>query len=167
MKVNSFHSSRKNKLEFGGSPTSSSRLSFRHSSVDSYVPTILPAQVQVPSTPSTLLSFIVKFALYLSCESNENKQKRLSLAHFKKKTLSLKIRGMVCEGCLENMQYTYICTVLGRFVGGQKCLEKMGRQVRTCEPSYQCRYKWVENFSPLQKYTKMKAKISRETVNIE
>ena len=38
------------------------------------------------------------------------------------------------------MQYTYICTVLGRFVGGQKCLEKMGRQVRTCEPSYQCRY---------------------------
>ena len=87
MKVNSFHSSRKNKLEFGGSPTSSSRLSFRHSSVDSYVPTILPAQVQVPSTPSTLLSFIDKFALYLSCESNKNKQKEAGFGPFLKKRL--------------------------------------------------------------------------------
>ena len=43
----------------------------RHSSVDSSVPTILPPWVQVPSTPCTLL-----FVLYLSCEKNENKQKK-------------------------------------------------------------------------------------------
>ena len=30
----------------------------------------------VPSTPSMLLSFIVNFVLYLSCEKNETKQKR-------------------------------------------------------------------------------------------
>ena len=47
----------------------------RHSSVDESVPTILPPRVRVPSTPSMLLSFGVKFVLYLSCEKNENKQK--------------------------------------------------------------------------------------------
>ena len=36
----------------------------RHSSVDSSAPTILLPWVWVPSTPSTLLSFIVKFVLY-------------------------------------------------------------------------------------------------------
>ena len=49
-------------------------LGCRHSSVDLSAPTILPTRVRVPSTPSTLLSFIVKFMLYLSCEKNENKQ---------------------------------------------------------------------------------------------
>ena len=48
----------------------------RHSSVDSFAPTILPPRVWVPSTPSMLLSFIVKFVLYLSCEKNKIKQKR-------------------------------------------------------------------------------------------
>ena len=50
----------------------------RHSSVGSSVPSILPPRVQLPSTPSLLLSSIVKFVLYLSlhCEKNENKQKR-------------------------------------------------------------------------------------------
>ena len=48
------------------------------------VPTILPLRVQVPSTPSTLLSFIV-FVLYFSEEKNENKPKRSGLAHFFKK----------------------------------------------------------------------------------
>ena len=47
----------------------------RHSSVDSSAATILPPWVRVPSTSSTILSFIVKFVLYLSCEKNENKQK--------------------------------------------------------------------------------------------
>ena len=46
----------------------------RHSSVDSSVPTILLPRVQVPSRPSTLLYFTVKFVLYLSCENNENKK---------------------------------------------------------------------------------------------
>ena len=40
--------------------------------------------VWVPSTPSTLLSFIVNFVLYLSFAKNENKQKKPSLAHLKK-----------------------------------------------------------------------------------
>ena len=47
---------------------------YRHSSVDLSVPTILPPWVQIPSTPSMLLSFIV-IVLYLSCEKNKNKQK--------------------------------------------------------------------------------------------
>ena len=38
--------------------------------MDSSAPTILPLWVQVPSTPSTLFSFIV-FMLYLSCKKNE------------------------------------------------------------------------------------------------
>ena len=42
--------------------------------VDLSVPTILPSRVRVPSTPSTLFSFIV-FVIYLSCEKKENKQK--------------------------------------------------------------------------------------------
>ena len=37
----------------------------RHSSVDSSVPTILLPRVWVPSRPSALLSFIVKFVLYV------------------------------------------------------------------------------------------------------
>ena len=45
-----------------------------HSSVDSSAPTLMPSWVGVPSTPSTLFSFII-FVLYLSCEKNENKQK--------------------------------------------------------------------------------------------
>ena len=35
------------------------KLGCRHSSVDSSAPTILPPQVWVPSTPSTLFSFII------------------------------------------------------------------------------------------------------------
>ena len=54
-----------------------------HSSVDSSMPTTLPPQVRVPSTPSTLLSFTVNFALYLSCEKNENKQKEAGFGPFK------------------------------------------------------------------------------------
>ena len=41
----------------------------RHSSMDSSAPTILPPRVQVPSTPS----FRVKFVLYLPCEKNKNR----------------------------------------------------------------------------------------------
>ena len=43
------------------------------------MPTILPARVPVPSTPSALVSFIAKFALYLSYENNVNKQKEAGL----------------------------------------------------------------------------------------
>ena len=58
----------------------------RHSSVVSSVPTILLPRVRVPSTPSTLLSLVVKFVLYLSIENNEYIQKkRPGLVHFSKK----------------------------------------------------------------------------------
>ena len=52
-------------------------LGCRNSSVDSSAPSILPPQVQVLSTPSTLLSFMVKFVLYFLfyCEKNERKLK--------------------------------------------------------------------------------------------
>ena len=39
--------------------------------------------------PSMLLSFIVKFVLYLSCEKNEINKKRPGLAHFLKKLFKL------------------------------------------------------------------------------
>ena len=58
----------------------------RHSSVDSSAPTILPPWVWAPSTPSTLLSFIV-FVLYLSCEKNENKEKEVWFGPFKHKQI--------------------------------------------------------------------------------
>ena len=60
-------------------------LGCRHSSVDLSAPTILPPRVQIPSTPSMLLSFIV-FVLYLSCEKNENKQKEAEFGTFLKIT---------------------------------------------------------------------------------
>ena len=51
----------------------------RHSSVDSSAPSILPPQVQVPSTPSMLFSIYIVQIVYLlfelECEKNENKQK--------------------------------------------------------------------------------------------
>ena len=49
-----------------------------YSSVDSSELSILPPRVRFPSTPSALLSLIVKFLLYLSLhfEKDENKQKR-------------------------------------------------------------------------------------------
>ena len=53
-----------------------------YSSVDPSAPTILPPQARVLSTPSMLLSFIAKFVLYLSCETNKKKQKMPGLAHF-------------------------------------------------------------------------------------
>ena len=56
----------------------------RHSSVNSSAPSILPPQVWLPSMPSLLFSFIVKF-VHAMWEKNENKQKkRPGLAHLKK-----------------------------------------------------------------------------------
>ena len=52
--------------------------------MDSSAPTILPLQVQVPSTPSMLFSFIV-FVLYLSFEKNENNQKEAGFGQTKKR----------------------------------------------------------------------------------
>ena len=43
--------------------------------MDLSVPTILLSWVRVSSTASTLLSFIVKFVLYLPCEKNQKKLK--------------------------------------------------------------------------------------------
>ena len=51
------------------------KLEGRLISVDSSAPTILLPQDRVPSTTSSLLSFIAKFVFYLSCEKNKNKQK--------------------------------------------------------------------------------------------
>ena len=49
--------------------------------MDSSAPTILMPPVRVTSTFSTLLSLIV-FALYLSFEKNENKQKEAGFGPF-------------------------------------------------------------------------------------
>ena len=54
----------------------------RHSLANLSMPTILPPRVRIPNTPSMLLSFIVKFVLYLSCERNQNKQKEAGLGPF-------------------------------------------------------------------------------------
>ena len=51
-----------------GSGQNRSHLVCHHSSVDSSVPSILPPWVRLPSTPSMLLSFMVKFVLYLSLQ---------------------------------------------------------------------------------------------------
>ena len=54
--------------------------------MDSSAPSILLSRVQLPSTPSMLLSIIVKFVLYLSmqCEKRTKiNKKRPSLAHLK------------------------------------------------------------------------------------
>ena len=50
----------------------------RHSLVDLSATSILPPQVQLPSTPSMLLSFIIIFVLYLSlqCETRTKINKR-------------------------------------------------------------------------------------------
>ena len=61
----------------------------RRSSVDFSVPTILLPWVQVPSTPTTLSSFIVTFGLNLSSEKNENKQKEAGYGPFKKNTVTV------------------------------------------------------------------------------
>ena len=56
------------------------------SSVDSSALSILPPQVQLPSTPSMPISFIVKFVhyLYLQCEKRTKiNKKRPSFAHIK------------------------------------------------------------------------------------
>ena len=52
---------------------------WRHSSVDSSTPSILPPWVWVPSTPSTLLSIYIWFE---SCRKDENKQKEAGIGPF-------------------------------------------------------------------------------------
>ena len=62
------------------------QVGYHHSSVDSSAPTNLPPLVQIPSTPSLLLSFTVKFVLYLSCgRKNRTKQKEAEFIQFFKK----------------------------------------------------------------------------------
>ena len=52
-----------------------------------------------------LLSFIVKFMMYLSCEKNENKQKEAGFGPFKKQSYSIlpKVVSKSCKG----KQYLY------------------------------------------------------------
>ena len=63
-----------------------------HSSVDLSSPSILPPQVRVPSTPSTLFSIYIVQIVYLSfeleCEKNKNKQKEAGIVPFKKRKLT-------------------------------------------------------------------------------
>ena len=63
----------------------------RHSSVDLSAPSILQPRFQVTSTPSILFSIYIVQIVYLlfelECEMNKNKQKRLGLQHFFKKTI--------------------------------------------------------------------------------
>ena len=61
-------------------------LGCHHSSLDLSAPTILLPRVRVPSSSSTLLSFIV-FVLYLLCEKNKNKQKEAEFGQEKIQTL--------------------------------------------------------------------------------
>ena len=60
----------------------------RYSSVDSSAPSIMLPRVQVPSTPSLLLSVCIVQIVYLSfeleCDKNQSKQKEAGIAHFKK-----------------------------------------------------------------------------------
>ena len=55
----------------------------RHSSVNLSAPTILLPCVRVPSTSSTLLSFMVKFVIYLSRKRTKINKKRPGLVHKK------------------------------------------------------------------------------------
>ena len=66
-------------------------LGFCHSSVESSCTYHPAAPVWVQSTPSTLLSFIVEFVLYLSCEKNKNKQKEAGFGPFLTLTISSKV----------------------------------------------------------------------------
>ena len=50
--------------------------------MDSSAPTILLPRVRVTSTPSMLLSFILKFVLYFSSEKDENIQKEAELKKY-------------------------------------------------------------------------------------
>ena len=55
---------------------------YHHSWMDSSAPTILLPRVRVTSTPSMLLSFILKFVLYFSSEKDENIQKEAELKKY-------------------------------------------------------------------------------------
>ena len=63
-----------------------------YSSVDLSAPSIMPPQVRVPSTPSTLFSIYIVQIVYLSfeleCEKNKNKQKEAGIVPFKKRKLT-------------------------------------------------------------------------------
>ena len=58
-----------------------------------------------------LLSFIVKFVLYLFCKKNENKQKEAGLGQFFKKNADAKKAKYVVEG--SNCLISYKCSNLG------------------------------------------------------
>ena len=80
------------------------------------VPTILPLQVRVPSTPSKLASIVVKFVLYLSCEKNEKKQKEAGFGPFcfKKRQGSFESHKTCCycqrlHTFLKLMFYPLVC----------------------------------------------------------
>ena len=64
--------------------------------MDSSMLTILPPKVQIPSTPSMLLSFRIKFVLCLSCEKNENKQNVAGLGPFFLKKTGELLMGSGC-----------------------------------------------------------------------
>ena len=57
--------------------------------MDLSAPSIMPPQVRVPSTPSTLFSIYIVQIVYLSfeleCEKNKNKQKEAGIGPFFKK----------------------------------------------------------------------------------
>ena len=61
--------------------------------VYSSAPSILPPCVQAQRTPSSFLSFMVKFVLYLSLhfEKNENKQKEAVFSPFLKRMIFIHV----------------------------------------------------------------------------
>ena len=75
----------KKKTEAKAEEKKNNILGCRHSLAGTCAPSILLPWVQVPSTPSMLLSFEVKFVVYLSlhCEKSKNKQKEAGFGPFK------------------------------------------------------------------------------------
>ena len=98
-----------------------------HSSVESPAPTILPPRVWVPSTPSMLLSFIVKFVRYLSCEKNEINKNRPGLADFFLKKRLIKISQLILRK-VEYWKDDFGCGVV---------VQKLGRSCLNTLPSRQ------------------------------
>ena len=67
--------------------------------MDSSALTILPSQVRVPSTPSMLLTCIVKFVPSLSCEKYENKQKEAGFGPLKNTVKKPQLSSRGGRGC--------------------------------------------------------------------
>ena len=94
-------------------------------SVESSAPTIPLPRVRVPSTPSMLFSFLV-FVLNLSCEKNENKQKRGQVwPILREKNEDQQVRNKCCQSnqrdsAIRNQEKSDTKLMLKTFLGGNQ-----------------------------------------------